>query len=240
MKQFILLLSLAGISGLLQAQTQRLLFERFSYNEGMPLGVVNCLLEDRDGFIWAGGTRGLARFDGHRFDAFYYNREDSCGLSAKTVNCLLQDRHGRIWVGTANGLDRLGPLRECFSKISFALGKAVPGERQIQSLLESNKGEIWVGTSAGLYLFDEKNDHLHPVFRSGGELTSGVAAICEDHQERLWIGSGSDLFRLDGQGGISRICALPDTPGMRPPAVKTIFEDGEKRLWIGTENGLFR
>jgi signal transduction histidine kinase/ligand-binding sensor domain-containing protein/DNA-binding response OmpR family regulator len=221
----------------LPAQTQRLLFEHFSYAQGMPLGAINCLLEDRDGFIWIGGSRGLARFDGHSFEPFFYQPNDSCSLNSKTVNCLLQDRQGRIWAGTSNGISRLDSLRKCFDNIPFPSETILPADRQVNAVLMSKKGGIWVGASSGLYFFDDKNDRL---IRSPGSFDGGVQAICEDHQERLWLASECGLYYLDGQGKAIHDGELPKVPGMRPSNVKDLFEDSQNHFWAGTENGLYR
>ncbi len=39
----------------------------FTTEDGLPLNVVNDLLETRDGFLIVGTSSGLSRFDGHRF-----------------------------------------------------------------------------------------------------------------------------------------------------------------------------
>ncbi len=221
----------------LPAQTQRLLFEHFSYAQGMPVGSINCLLEDRDGFIWVGGTRGLARFDGHRFEPYFYQPNDSCSLSTKNVNALLQDPTGRIWVGTSNGLNRLGSLRKCFDKIPFPSEITLPADRQVNAVFLSKKSEIWVGASSGLYVYDEKNDRLD---RSMGSFEGGVQTLCEDHRGRVWLASDCGLYYLDEQQKPVFAGELPKVPGMRPSNVKDLFEDSQNRLWAGTENGLFR
>src|SRR6202166_3701433 len=38
--------------------------------EGLPQDSVQTILQTRDGFLWVGTERGLARFDGFHFDVF--------------------------------------------------------------------------------------------------------------------------------------------------------------------------
>ena len=38
--------------------------------EGLPQDSVQAILQTRDGFLWVGTERGLARFDGLQFDVF--------------------------------------------------------------------------------------------------------------------------------------------------------------------------
>src|ERR1700753_1386258 len=41
--------------------------QTFTTADGLPLNVVNDLLQTRDGFLIVGTANGVARFDGHRF-----------------------------------------------------------------------------------------------------------------------------------------------------------------------------
>lgn len=49
----------------------------FTTRDGMASNVVNCGLQDRQGYIWLGTNHGLTRFDGHRFANFYVEENGS-------------------------------------------------------------------------------------------------------------------------------------------------------------------
>ena len=49
---------------------QRVLFKSFSDENGLSGSDVNCVLQDRKGFIWIGTDNGLNRFDGNDFKIF--------------------------------------------------------------------------------------------------------------------------------------------------------------------------
>src|ERR1700682_5825436 len=44
--------------------------------EGLPQDSVQTILQTRDGFLWVGTERGLARFDGLHFDVFKSKNTD--------------------------------------------------------------------------------------------------------------------------------------------------------------------
>ncbi|HTB18665.1 MAG TPA: two-component regulator propeller domain-containing protein, partial [Bryobacteraceae bacterium] len=61
---------------------------------------MNCLLQDRSGFLWIGTESGLYQYDGSRFWQFGQKE----GLPSGFVRALSLDRDGRLWVGTRDGL----------------------------------------------------------------------------------------------------------------------------------------
>jgi len=56
-------------------QQTRIRTKNFTTRDGMASNVVNCGLQDRQGYIWFGTNHGLTRFDGHRFVNFYVDNE---------------------------------------------------------------------------------------------------------------------------------------------------------------------
>ncbi len=62
-----------------------------------------------------------------------------------------------------------------------------------------------------------------------------------DHQDALWIGTGSGLDKMDKQNGQFTHYELKTSEGNLTS--KTIFcirEDKDHILWVGTDEGLFR
>jgi signal transduction histidine kinase/ligand-binding sensor domain-containing protein/ActR/RegA family two-component response regulator len=70
------------------------------YVDGLGNLSVNCLLQDRSGFLWIGTESGLYEYDGSRFWQFGVKE----GLPSEFVRALSLDRDGRLWVGTRDGL----------------------------------------------------------------------------------------------------------------------------------------
>src|SRR5271154_6984880 len=70
------------------------------YVDGLGNLSVNCLLQDRSGFLWIGTESGLYQYDGSRF----WRIGEKEGLPSAFVRALTLDRDGRLWVGTRDGL----------------------------------------------------------------------------------------------------------------------------------------
>ena len=73
------------------------MWEHFTVRDGLPDIKIICLFEDSWGMLWIGThDRGVARFDGDRFEAF--TTRD--GLASDFVVSILGDQEGAIWFGT--------------------------------------------------------------------------------------------------------------------------------------------
>ncbi|MBK6998007.1 MAG: hypothetical protein IPH31_25155 [Lewinellaceae bacterium] len=67
----------------------------FGIEEGLPHRQINCVLEDRQGFIWVATAGGVARFDGMRFKIF--NKAEN-GLTTDMIHWILEDAAGNLWL----------------------------------------------------------------------------------------------------------------------------------------------
>ena len=49
---------------------QKAMFRNYSVEQGLSQSQVEAVIQDQDGYIWAGTHHGLSRFDGHGFKNF--------------------------------------------------------------------------------------------------------------------------------------------------------------------------
>ena len=63
----VFLLSFICAMFLVNAQEPSLYFEKITVQDGLSHNKVNCIIQDRRGFIWIGTDDGLNRYDGKRF-----------------------------------------------------------------------------------------------------------------------------------------------------------------------------
>ena len=114
--------------------------------------LINCVVQDRYGYIWVGTEYGLNKFDGYHFTTYLHDNDDSTSITDNTITDFLVDRQGRLWIGSAKGL-----MRYDYENNDFVRYQAPGGRRmRIYSLIESRNGDVLAG-SAGFGLYSVKN-----------------------------------------------------------------------------------
>ena len=77
--------------------------QRYSFSaitEGLGNLNINCIAEDRTGYLWIGTENGLYRYDGSQFKQF----GGAEGLGGHTIQSLFVGMDGTLFVGTTNGI----------------------------------------------------------------------------------------------------------------------------------------
>ncbi len=113
------------------------------YVDGLGNLSVNCLLQDRSGFLWIGTESGLYQYDGSRF----WQLGPKDGLPSGFVRALSLDRDGRLWVGTRDGLAFSAGQRS-FSTVTYQHENlSIPYD---STLASSPDGRVYAVTQFGL------------------------------------------------------------------------------------------
>ena len=100
MKRIIALILLA-LPVLLQAQVYSSVEPS---QPGLSSPNVTGIAEDADGNIWIGTIRGLNKYNGSTYIAYYQGEN---GLPDDFISSMCSDGEGRIWVGTGSGISLL-------------------------------------------------------------------------------------------------------------------------------------
>ena len=160
--------------------------------DGLPDNHVQALLQTRDGFLWIGTSRGLARFDGSKFVVF-----DHLNTPAMVNdNCLslAEDLEGNLWIGTADGLLRLraGQFKRWTRKEGLACQDHESRDR-IGPIHADWRGDVWV-TTFGLDRI--RNGAIQNFSIPQGFVSYGICDMLEDPAGVLWTG-GVFLHRFN-------------------------------------------
>lgn len=81
------------------ARAQNIYLRHFTVDDGLPSNTVYDIYSDSKGYLWFGTDKGIARYNGVRFD--YFNTSD--GLPDNDVFCFKEDKQNRIWISTYSG-----------------------------------------------------------------------------------------------------------------------------------------
>jgi ligand-binding sensor domain-containing protein len=193
------------------------LMAALSERDGLPSDDVRALLATRDGAIWIGTFRGLARWVDGRLV------RGPPALDGVTVHSIAQDASGTLWCATNKGLMRLD------ENAVEPVGADRLGE--VTRVLFDRDGNLWIGTRSG----------VARMTTDGGieRLPTPdvlINALFEDADGNLWIGSDRGLDRLrDGD-----VIPFGISEGLADEVVGGFREDATGTKWITTAGGLYR
>lgn len=195
--------------------------------------LINCVVQDRYGYIWVGTEYGLNKFDGYHFTTYLHDNDDSTSITDNTITDFLVDRQGRLWIGSAKGL-----MRYDYENNDFVRYQAPGGRRmRIYSLIESRNGDVLAG-SAGFGLYSVKNGTDKFVYEkkySRRDSDQFFTHIFEDRRGDLWQSSHLNVFtRYHSVNDRMQITDYTSPVG----APVAFFQTDNRHLLIVCMNGL--
>jgi ligand-binding sensor domain-containing protein/anti-sigma regulatory factor (Ser/Thr protein kinase) len=228
------------------AQSPSLFFERITSKDGLSNDQVNCILQDRRGFIWIGTNDGLNRFDGHNFIIFRNRPGDTSSISGNTINDIIEDSDGILWIATGDG----GLARYDFRaepSLQFKQYKHQPGdsssipENTINAMAQDNFGYLWLATSGSAVIrFNKLTGQFDfPVPGGPGAPRGprGALDLCFDSEGKIWAGRvGGGILKIDpARVSYDYDKRYDNFYGNLPHVVVTsLYCDKQKIMWYGS------
>ncbi len=204
----------------------RFVFRTYGEEEGLSDLSVECVIQDRTGFLWAGTDDGLFRFDGRRLTRF----DSAQGLPRTRIYQIYETPGGVMYVGTGSGLARREG--EHFVVIeSAAFGRFAVSH---QGIAADGQGNVFVGTDHGLFV--GRGDRFEPDREANAKGETAVSAVHVDRKGVLYFARAGQLFRKES----GRIAEFGRPRGL--PTDETLDEvrtDSSGRLWVRTLKRLY-
>ncbi len=114
---------------------------------------VTSMAEDAYGNIWIGTIRGLNRYNGSSYVAFY---QEENGLPDDTISAVCRDSDGNLWIGTGSGISLIRS------------GRVDPDFRiranRVNQVQDWDDGHLLYSTREGLFTADKSTGASHPVY----------------------------------------------------------------------------
>jgi len=239
---WLLTVLLISLPTYIYTQKDNMRFIRISKEQGLPQVTINCILQDRKGFMWFGTQEGLVRYDGYDFVCYKHDPADPKTITDSYIWCILEDKSGILWIGTNDGgLNSFDPISEQFNSYQCKNDSKSLSHNYVRCIFEDHKGFLWIGTfGGGLNKFDIKNNSFTRFQKQPNGLSSNITCIYEDQFGILWIGTNdSGLFQYDPKAdsflSFKYNSKYPNSLGN--DNVSCILEDQAGLLWVGTQGG---
>ena len=167
--------------------------------------MINCILQDHQGYMWFGTKDGLNRYDGYSFKIYKANLYDSTSIGDNHISYLYEDDLHHLWISTQlGGLFLFDRTKNAF--INYNRGDLQAGIDQIVSITGNSKTGIWLSTLDGnifkLTIQNPQADQLPKVSISKVLDKTSIGApraesiIMESHRT-LWILTAKGLCFYD-------------------------------------------
>ena len=193
---------------------------RWTEAEGLPDDTVNALAQTPDGYLWVGTARGLARFDGIRFEIL---PPPSREPTPAAITALQADSAGRLWLGTE---DR-GLYYYAEGKLQRFDDRGTAIANGVTSLTEDTAGSLWVGTRAGLDRIQGGN--VTHFSAADGLPSDWVTSIHATRSGAVWVTTRGGMCQYE-RGRWRPLQFQAEGPG-RSPEFIGVYEDRSGNLW---------
>ena len=188
----------------LHAQEAAYRIQAVSLEQGVPHNFIQCLLQDRQGFLWFGSALGLMRYDGYNYVTYRHDPGNPYSLSNDDIMALCEDEAGNLWIGTyGGGLNKFDPVAGNFTRyLRNPADSSSLAHNVVLSLYidPASPQVLWVGTEGGLCQFDQTTHRFvryqHDPADPGSLSHNIVRALYADKDGTLWIGTPGGLCRL--------------------------------------------
>lgn len=224
---------------------QDLRFNQITNSDGLSQSVVNCILEDKYGFIWVGTQDGLNKYDGYSIEIIKTNPHDSLSLSGNNILSIFEDKAGIIWIGTNDaGLNSYNRFTNKFTVFKHnPTVKNTLINNTIRSITEDENGVLWIGTEGGMCSLDKDRKTFTNYYPHEKGLKSNRvwSIVLSSNKNQLYVatfGEGLHIFNKKSQQ-FTQVKDTTKNGGLKVPGsekVRTVLEDLAGNVWMGTNN----
>jgi signal transduction histidine kinase/ligand-binding sensor domain-containing protein len=202
------------------------IISRFSVSQQLPGSRIDVIFADREGSLWIGTNRGLARISPAQDTVQLLPPTDA--LASNAIVTLIEDREGDLWVGTeAAGLHILRDSR--FRTLGTSDGLSSDATTAV---VEDAHRQVWIGTrDSGLNRIAAGRT---TTLTTANGLFSNVILSLAASKDALWAGTPDGLNRIDSHG----VTGFTSADGLPDDFIRSLLVEPDDSVWIGTRRGL--
>lgn len=198
---------------------QRYTFRQYGSQEGLTNLSVNCLLQDRTGYLWVGTDNGLFRYDGSTFQAFSHAE----GLPNSEMRALAESPDGVLWVATQGGVARSEGSE--FKKVNFG------AEGRVQEMAFDRSGRVYLEHISGIIRGDPDGTGNYRFSTVAPGMVHGLYVKDED----VWFSKDGEVWRLSEE----KLKRIGSPAGLPSDRWDTITLDSFGDLWARSASQLY-
>jgi ligand-binding sensor domain-containing protein len=225
LKKYLLILGCFAFTNQLPGQVMGI--RHYKIEDGSRQIKIFTLFKNSQGYIYAGTSDGLYKFDGIKFTVVPFQNPGS----EPVITCIFQDAEKQLWVGMQSG--NIGRLVNGVLKL-YNPEKGTP-KKPITSFLQDKHGNIWFATD-GEGIYYGYNNHLYNINIEDGLAENNVYAMALADNGEVLAGTDQGLSICRVSGVNKKITNINSTRGLPDNYVKLITPAGNNNFWIGMQD----
>lgn len=198
----------------------------------LPSKNAQALFQDKEGWIWLGTDKGLARFNGAEFKSSAATDSPYQQLNGLHIRSIIQDSTGVVWIATSRGVMRITE--------NGILAEGPLAGLDARNLTLDSKGNIWVATDSALFRFDANG--LRAFRQQQGLPSDDVRATAEDRDGNIWAATAAGIAVIEGDRVSSlnlflQARAISADTQIIEAGVYSVLADRSGKVWLATDKG---
>ena len=219
------ILGFFALSNLLSAQTTGIRHFKIS-ESSVPIKIVT-LFKNNQGYIYAGTSKGLYKFDGIKFTIVPFQNP----VANPAITSIFQDNQNQLWVGLQTG--DIAKLAD--NKLKFFTPEEGTPKKPITAFLQDKQNNIWFSTDGeGIYYFS--GNHQYNIDSADGLSEMSIYSLTLADNGEVLAGSDQGISICKISGAEKKVININTKNGLPDNFVKTITPAGNNTFWIGMQD----
>lgn len=209
--------------------------------DGLPCNTIRAMMEDEQGFVWVGGTAGLARYDGYRFVDFNGFGPNAKSRIPQHIGLMYYDKQNQLlWATTSTNTYGCYDLR----RGAFVDYTGIGDDNR-----EFRKRKL---LASGMWLYNTTFGIRHVICKDGkftirdytkenGSLaTNNVRMIEQAADKQVWAATNRGLYRIDGEGNVHPLLKghdLSNVLSVKDERLMVAFDRGRQAAYVFSLQG---
>ncbi len=219
---------------LLLSQPSSFRFEHLNTIDGLSHNKVQCILQDRQGYIWFGTVYGLNRYDGYAFKVFENIPGDSSSIANNNIISLYQDKDDIIWIGASTStLSSYNPRTESFRNYALPMLGGY-----IHDVKEDEQGLLWLATGSGLFSLDKRNNSITHHATTNSAYDNIHSILKDKNPDIFWLSTENGIKKFNKRSGRFESFELPFQAfgDISREITHNIIKDRYGNFWMSTSD----
>ncbi len=244
---FLVAVSFSGFSQPQSLLNKTIIFDQLPQELGLNQRAINCIHQDKDGFLWIGTWSGLIRYNGYETKIYTHNGSDPNTIGSHKITSIAEDQSGYLWIGTRiGGLFKFDKYSEEFRQFRHdANDPNSLSNNNVWSVAIDSFNNVWVGTEKGLNYLESESENFNLYTTEHGLSDNFIRSIYQAPDGNVWVCTEIGINQLDVTEARVKIRPILYEPEPQfenlhnyTYEIESINLDGRELIFVASQKGL--